>query len=113
MRKLKVGDKVKVYDASYVFGVIDGRYSTNCHYRRVGYLTVLRTGLNAKKNADYDSNYDNICDILVTDGITGFWFAKSNQVELVTPVYHTISIDDGKKVKLSDESYKNIKRNLD
>jgi len=112
MRDLKVGDKVDMKDGSWSFGVNKGEYSgspNNFNGDRDG-LTVIETDLRVMKdcNDDKSGTFSGISDILVTDGKSGFWFAKSSQCKLCD---HTIEID-GKKIEMSAKSYENLKQQL-
>ena len=111
MRKLQVGDVVNMHDGSYCFGTQYNSFTKECDCRngdRKG-LVIIGTGLNVMDLDEERFTPDNItCNTLVTNRKGGFWFTQERFVKLVTPVRHTISVDGGKEVELSDESYQNI-----
>ena len=109
---MKVGDKIKIRDYSYGFGVYGGKFCSTGYIKFAGVLTVIRTGLYAMKNADgtthgefYQQN-----DLLVTDGKGNFWFVQSRFCELVDKEVKVRYICDGKDVtsSISEETKRNL-----
>jgi len=120
MNKFNVGDKVNIHDSSYIFGIKDGEYSRDCDYRggNRNNLTVVATDLSVVKLRDYPGAAQNnlsgrftaVNDLLVTDGKDNFWFTQSRFCRPVKPD-HIITID-GKGIRISHESYENLKEQL-
>lgn len=110
-RKLRVGDKVKCCDGSYSFGIKQGKWNWNISNTSGDRenLRVVKLGLVVGSRRDI-LDFDECCDMLVTDGHGNFWFVQSCLCRLI-PETHTITID-GKDIELSDESYQNLKRQL-
>jgi len=99
--RFKVGDKVKLQDMAWSFGVQNGEYRNVA--RHFDTATVIRTGLRVLRSSD-----DEECDLLVEE--TGnFWFMHSGSLK---PSTHTVQFDGGEKVTISDESYKSLKKAL-
>lgn len=104
MRELKVGDVVVITDQSWSFGIKNGDYTTYLRGQNgIKRFVVKRTGLSVRHRNES-------CDVLLSDGDGVYWFAPDKFVKLVEPV-HTITID-GKDIELSDESYRNLKKQL-
>ncbi len=119
MRKLQVGDKVNMYDGSYCFGIQHGRFTTWCSHangEREG-LLVADTDLEVLGEADdltaskIGGEFNEVCDILVTNNNGGYWFTQSRLVRLCE-LEHTVSFDGGDVVTISDQSYQALRKAL-
>ena len=122
MNKFKKGDKVNIYDGSYVFGIKNGGYSTYCDSRNDNRknLTVVETGLSVVELRYKDSKYNDEChlsgpysavnDLLVTDNNGSFWFTQSRFCNPVEPNHHIVI--DGKTIVLSHKSFLALREQL-
>lgn len=108
---LKIGDKVKVADWSYAFGVKDGKYDEHCYGQGETVLIVVQTGLRVTQNAKQlmSNHQPAIADIFITDGEGNFWFVTSY---LTKRISHTVVFDGGEVIEISDESYNALKNQL-
>ena len=119
MRGLRIGDKVKVRDGSYNFGIAKGKYTEHLDnlysmYGDAAELEVIATGLSVATQVlsahfKTDGLYCQVNDTLVADGNGNYWFTQERFLKLVTT--HAITID-GKTIKLSDKSFENLKKQL-
>ena len=111
---LKIGDKIRMNDRSYAFGVKDGKYSEFPRHKDKGPFTVVEVDLLvARKSSVREEELGHpatVSDILLTDDNGGFWFVPSNYTELIIPK-HTIIID-GNPIEISDESFEALKKQL-
>ena len=109
---LKAGDKIRMTDVSYSFGVKDGEYNQLLQSERKRLFTVVKTNLLvARKSAvnfEKLGKPSTIADTLITDNNCGFWFVQSKGIKQIPPE-HTIIID-GKAVNISDEAYQSLKK---
>lgn len=106
--KFKPGDKVKVRDRSYNFGIDCGEYSTSIGH---GNLTVVATGLTAMRGGHrLFGEYTQVCDLLVTDGNGGFWFTQTRFCEAVDKKIEIRYFCDDEDVtdQISDETKRNL-----
>lgn len=108
MLKLKVGDKVRITDWPYAFGIKNGGYDTHCRSVAGELLTVVQIGLAVmERNGQYMSNsHLATADLLVTDDKGGFWFTTSY---LTKRISHTVTFDGGEVIEISDESFEALK----
>ncbi len=109
----KIGDRIKMFDGSYVFGVKNGKYDVLPVCRQKGPFTVIQVNLSVMARADRpnqpNKNLDKIADILITDNDDGFWFTPSCFAQ---HVMHTIAFDGEETVKISHKSYEALKQVL-
>ncbi len=106
---LKSGDKVKITDTSYSFGIRKGKYNEPRNCLKEETLTVVKTGLcvGRKPLGGKLGNRLTITDILVTDNSENYWFVQSERVRKIAPE-HTIVID-GKTIIISDASFQALR----
>jgi len=102
---IKVGDRVDVFDAPYVFGVCNGKYTHKCQGAFQKNLLVIATGLSLRRVGG--SSYF-IANTLLTDSMGNYWFVHRTDCRLVN---HIIVID-GKKIEISHESWENLRTQL-
>ncbi len=109
---LKVGDKIKMFDGSYAFGIKDGKFDELWHCSEKGPFTVIAVGLRTTVNANQrmSDNSLAIADILITDNNSGFWFVPSRFARHIPT--HTVTFDNGEAITISDESYEALKNQL-
>lgn len=109
---LKIGDKIRIFDTSYSFGIREGEYSEPMYSLKKEILTVIATGLFVARKPLSGKFGDKctIADILVTDNNGNYWFIQSERVKRISPE-HTITIDD-KEITISDESFQALKKQL-
>ena len=113
MRNFKVGDKIEMFDGSYAFGIKDGMYDVLSYCQSKGPFTIIRVNLSTlgfTVRPNKSGRFDRTADILITDNNGGFWFVPSRFARLISPM-HTITIA-GKDIEISDESYRNLKKQL-
>ena len=109
-RELKVGDRVRCCDGSYIFGIRSGAFSTfisNVNGDRDD-LRVIAVGL--RIDNQNEPGWRKMLDVLVTDDAGNYWFMPSEFCKLL-PKMHTITIDN-KDIEISDESFESLKRQL-
>lgn len=111
----KIGDRVNMRDGSWSFGIYNDEY---CHHvpnkpEIRQNLLVIKTNLTVMEEADGDrtGHYSEVCDLLVTDENSGFWFTRS---DLCNPVDKKIEVryfSDGKDItnEISDETKQNLR----
>ena len=107
---LKVGDKIRMLDGSYAFGIKDGGYAVLTCCQQRGLFTVIRTGLSVIGDASKPNptgQFSRTANILITDNDGGFWFVLSKFAKRIST--HTITFDDGKTIIISDESFEALK----
>jgi hypothetical protein len=107
---MRKGDLVKVHDFSYSVSVEDGGFSGNFnafHPRCRDKFVVVETGCVFPRTSRHPGDNHNDTVIQSVDsGLVAFI-----EERFLRPVTHTIIID-GKTIKLSHESYKNLKEQL-
>lgn len=108
---LKIGDRVKISDWSYAFGIRNGKFDTHNYGQGRTILTVIQIDLRVAENGNQlmSNGQPAIADILVTDSEGGFWFVTSY---LTSCISHTVIFDGGKAIEISDESYQALKNQL-
>ena len=106
---LKVGDKVKINDWSYVFGVKNGKYNTRYQPATGELFTVIQINLTVTENVNQRMSNGQlaIADLLITDDEEGYWFVTSYLTEHVA---HTVAFDGGSTIEISDELFEALKR---
>jgi len=104
MRRLKVGNEIIVENDLWSFGIQDGCFKNGLFELAGKKFTIVNCGLNVLKTPTAAE----ACDLLVTDNRGSLWFVRSKKCRLAT---HTITIDS-KDIELSDESYRNLKKQL-
>lgn len=107
----KVGDKVKVGDRSYGFGIDGGEYARGAPYLES--LTIVATGLDVMMHANgkKEGRYTEVNDLLVTDGKDGYWFTQSRFCKPVEKKIEIRYFSDGRDVtdRISDETKRNLR----
>lgn len=113
MKIFRVGDKIKLTDDSYSFGIYNRALSWGAE--RGSALTVVRTGMSVTRFPDDklrgNDPYCKINDLLVTDGDGNFWFTQSRFCKSVDKKIELRYFVDGKDVtdKISDETKQGLK----
>lgn len=119
MNKFKKGDKINIFNGSWVFGIQDGKYHNHINNYDGGRknLTVIETDLSVVKlkgmlgvKNHLSGEFSAVNDLLVTDNKGSFWFTQSRFCRLAEP-NHTINID-GKEIVLSHKSYLALREQL-
>ena len=108
---LKVGDKIRITDGSYTYGVKHGKFDTY-HGLQKKPLIVIETNLQTiiSDGMKTCNKTPAIADILVTDNAGNFWFTPSRFTKRV--FIHTVTFDNGAAITISDESYEALKSQL-
>lgn len=77
--ELKIGDKVRITDGSYCFGILNGRYVEHTDFACRDHLTIVAIGLSVMEDYSKETQgeYSAVNDILVTDGEENYWFTQS------------------------------------
>jgi hypothetical protein len=102
---IKVGDTVTYSDNSYAFGCGVTEWGGLLHgVIEAGKLTVIGIGFKVVRNV----NHGKPCDLMLKDKDGVIWFAPSF---LAKPKCRAINID-GKEIRLSEESFQELKRQL-
>ncbi len=109
---LKVGDRIRMFDGSYAFGIKNGRYSL-LHFPEIKQIfTVVEINLLTARRSEVEreelGHPVTVADILITDSMEGFWFVPSRFAKRIPPK-NTITID-GNSVEISDESFEALRK---
>ena len=112
MKMLKAGDKIRMTDGSWAFGVKDGEYVELEYCQSKGPFTVVKTGLQVLGNTNNHTSgqFNATADIFITDNDGGFWFVPSRFAKRMPT--HTITFDNGSAIVISDESFEALRKDI-
>jgi hypothetical protein len=102
MEKLRVGDRVEVFDGSSSCGIRNGEFVYTIDNRNGDRfnLRVCSIGLYIKTRLSY-----NAADTLVTDDEGNYWFVRSDLCHIMKRTSEMQSLKVGDRVNVMDNSY--------